>query len=856
MSGTPNPGAQARCSLASQGGETEAFNHVAISPKPRTMSLPVLEVLPQIVAALRANAPVTLVAPPGAGKTTAVAPALLAEDWAQAGRIILLSPRRLAARAAAERMAEVAGEGVGGTIGYRTRMDSRVSARSRIEVVTEGIFTRTIIADPELAGIAAVFFDEVHERSLEGDLALALTLEAREALRPDLRLVLMSATLDGAAYDAIIPGLTRITSEGRMFPVALRHIGRATGVRVEDAVAAAIRSALATEDGSVLAFLPGAAEIERTAERLMGHLPADVDVHRLYGARDGGDERAAIAPAPVGRRKIVLATSIAETSITIDGVRVIVDSGLARRPRYDRAIGMTRLVTERASQAAVTQRAGRAGRTAPGVAIRLWEAAETAGRPRFDPPEILESDLAGLVLDCARWGVADPAALRWLDPPPAAAVAQAQARLLALGVIGADSRPTPHGERVAALPLPPALAHMVIAADAMGLGQLAAEIAAVLTERGLGGRSADLDDRLRLWRRDRGVRADAARRLADRWWRAAGGAATVADPPGDAAGRVLALAFPDRIAQRRGGGATFLMANGRAVTLPTDDALSGATWIVVGDASGAAAGARLLLGATLAAESIETVAASQITTTSRIAFDPATSGVIAESRRRLGAITLARQPMQRPDPEAVATALLAGVQAHGLAILPWGETSQRLRDRSAFARRYGMTALADPGDAALLASLDDWLAPLLTGLRRLDGVTDAGLADALRHRIGWAALRRLDDFAPDDFVTPAGSRHAIEYAAGAGPAVDVRVQALFGLASHPNLGDGQVPLTLRLTSPAGRPVQVTTDLPGFWAGSWADVRRDLRGRYPRHPWPEDPANAPPTLRTKRPGVAG
>ncbi len=825
------------------------------------MSLPVIEVLPQIIAALRVNAPVALVAPPGAGKTTAVAPALLGEDWALAGRIILLSPRRLAARAAAERMAAMAGEAVGGSIGYRTRMDSQVSAHTRIEVVTEGIFTNHIIADPELAGIAGVFFDEVHERSLEGDLALALALEARDALRPDLRLMLMSATLDGAAYDAIIPGLQRITSAGRMFPVTLRHVGRDAAVRIEDAVAAAVRSALVEDEGSILAFLPGAAEIERTAERLDGRLPGDVDLYRLYGARDGGDQRAAIAPAASGRRKVVLATSIAETSITIDGVRIIIDSGLSRRPRLDRAVGMTRLTTERASQAAVTQRAGRAGRTAPGVAIRLWHAGETAGRLRFDPPEILESDVTGLVLDCARWGVVEPAQLKWLDPPPAAAVAQARDRLLALKLLDTDGRPTPHGARVAALPLPPALAHMVIAAGALGLARHAARIAAVLTERGLGGRSADLDDRLRQWGRDRGARAEAARRLADRWARGASGAAIPAgEEPGDASARVLALGFPDRIARRRGGGSagsvTWLMANGRAVTLPTDDALSRAEWIVVGDASGTAAGARLLLGAALAPESVAAVGAALLSSTTTLGFDLATGSVTAETRQRLGAITLARQPIERPDPDAVTAALLGGARQHGLAILPWGDASQRLRARCGFARAHGLADLADLGDAALLDSLDDWLAPLLGGKRRLDALSDAGLADALRARIGWAALRRLDDFAPDDFLTPAGSRHAIDYGGDAGPAVDVRVQALFGLGQHPRIAAGLVPLMLRLTSPAGRPVQVTTDLPGFWRGSWAEVRRDLRGRYPRHPWPEDPANAPPTLRTKRPGVAG
>ncbi|MFZ4688254.1 MAG: ATP-dependent helicase HrpB [Polymorphobacter sp.] len=819
------------------------------------MPLPVEEILPALRTALADNAPVALVAPPGAGKTTAVPPALLGEDWAQAGKLILLSPRRLAARAAAERMADLAGEAVGQTIGYRTRMDSRVSAATRIEVVTEGIFTRMLVADPELPGVAGVLFDEVHERSLESDLALALTLEAREALRPDLRLLLMSATLDGAAYDAIVPGLVRIESLGRMFPVTLRHIGRDAAGRVEDAVASAVRTAVAEEAGSVLAFLPGAAEIERTAERLAERLPADVDLHRLYGARDGADQRAAIRPAPAGRRKVVLATSIAETSITIDGVRVIVDSGLSRRPRFDRAVGLTRLVTERASQAAVTQRAGRAGRTAPGVAVRLWEAGETAGRLRFDPPEMLESDLTGLVLECARWGVADPRQLRWLDPPPAAAVAEARDRLLAMGAITADGRPTPHGERVAALPLPPVLGHMLVAAAALGSSGLAARIAVILTERGLGGRGIDLDERLRLFARDRSPRAEAARRLADRWARAAGGASR--DPDSDAAARLLALAFPDRVARRRGGaGAPYLMANGRAVTVAADDPLAAAAWIVVGDAAGSAAGARVLLGAALDAGSVDRLFADRIETSAAFAFDPASGGVTAETTRRLGAIVLARAASERVDPAAVTAALLAGVRSHGLALLAWGEASANLRARIGFARANGMDALPDVSDAALLETLDGWLAPRLAGKRRLGEVQDAALAEAMAALVGWADVRRLDDFAPRRFTTPAGSTHDIDYTAEAGPAVDVRVQALFGLAAHPMLAAGRVPLTLRLTSPAGRPVQVTNDLPRFWAGSWADVRRDLRGRYPRHPWPEDPAAAVPTLRAKRPGQAG
>ncbi|WP_310474250.1 ATP-dependent helicase HrpB [Sandarakinorhabdus sp.] len=807
--------------------------------------LPVLAVLPQLQAALAANAPVALVAPPGAGKTTAVPPALLSEPWAQSGKLILLSPRRLAARAAAERMAEQMGEAVGQTIGYRTRLDARTSAATRIIVVTEGIFTRMLVSDPELGGVAGVLFDEVHERSLDSDFALALTLEARAALRPDLRLVLMSATLDVAGFAAIIPGLVQVESAGRMFPVDLRHIGRNQAERLEDAMASAIRGALASESGSILAFLPGVAEIERTAERLETRLPADTDLFRLHGAREAGDQRAAIAPPPPGRRKIVLATSIAETSITIDGVRVVVDSGLSRRPQLDRSVGLQRLVTVRSSQAAVTQRAGRAGRTAPGVAIRLWEAAETLGRAPFDPPEIMEADLAGLVLDCARWGVPDPSTLPWRDPPPAVAVAEAQTRLKALAAIDPQGRVTAHGEKLAALPMAPEQAHMLVMAAARGHGLLAARIAVLMGERGLGGRSDDLEQRLTGWGRERGQRADAAAKLAQRWARAVG--ATETDIDIESAGEVLALGLPDRIAKRRG--AAFLMANGRAVAPPPDSPLARSEWIVVADASGSAAGARLLLGAPLHGD-IEKLLASRIESRVIFGFDSATTGVTAETQRRLGAITLARQPMERPDPARVRAALLDAVATNGLTVLPWGEAALALRARLGFAAAQGLDLPASD-DAALLAGLADWLAPLLG--RRLSDLSDAQLTEALQNRLDWNQRHRLDSFAPARFTTPAGSSHEIDYAADCGPAADMRVQTLFGLARHPMLAEGRVPLTLRLTSPAGRPIQVTKDLPGFWAGSWVDVKKDLKGRYPKHPWPDNPLEAPPTLRAKRPG---
>ena len=793
------------------------------------MSLPIDAVLPDLLDHLRSAPNAVLVAPPGAGKTTGVAPALLAEPWC-AGEILLLSPRRLAARAAAERMAELAGEAVGGTIGYATRLDSKRSARTRITVLTEGIFLRRIQADPELVGVSAVLFDEVHERSLDSDFALALALDSQAALRGDLRLVAMSATLDGAHFSALMGAAPVIESEGRAWPIEIVHLGRATGKRIEDEMAAAIRRALAEAEGGLLAFLPGVAEIERTAERLEG---AAGEVHRLHGSLEPAAQRAALAPS--ASRKIVLATSIAETSLTLDGVRIVVDSGLARRPRYDRAAGLTRLVTERASQAAAAQRAGRAGRQGPGTVYRLWEEAATKSLPRFDPPEILEADLSALVLDCALWGVADPRRLAWLDPPPAAAIEEAMQRLATLGALDEGGRPTAHGRAIAALPLPPRLAHMLLEAAARGWGETAAEVAVLLSERGLGGNDMDLELRLRRWRSEKGRRADAARGLARRWLGLVGGTGR------GEAGACVALAFPDRVSKRRGAsGEQWLSAGGRGFRLDPAAPLARELWLAVAEVSGAAAGARILAAAPIGQATVESLFAGRIDTGAEVTFDPATGGVRAVRGRRLGAIMISGGQDSRPDSDAIEAALLEGVRAHGLDVLPWSEAALSLRSRAAFARALD-PAIPDLGDAALMASLDDWLPPLLAGKRRLAEVTP--------ELLDWEARRRLDRLAPSHFETPAGSRHEIDYAAEAGPTITVRVQALFGLKEHPAAGG--VPLVLALTSPAGRPIQTTRDLPGFWRGSWAAVAKDMRGRYPKHPWPDDPAAADPTLRTKK-----
>jgi len=827
--------------------------------------LPVLSVLPDLLASLDRRSNAVLVAPPGAGKTTAVAPALLGKAWCT-GEILLLSPRRIAARAAAERMAALAGEPVGRTFGYATRMDSKRSGATRVMVVTEGIFVARIQADPELAGVSVVLFDEVHERGLDSDFGLALALDAQAALRPDLRLVAMSATLDGARFATLLGDAPVIESEGRSHPLDLRYLGRRSEARIEDNMTAAIRQALRDETGGVLAFLPGVVEIERVAERL-GDLP-NISLHKLHGQIPPPAQRAAIAPEAA--RKLVLATSIAETSLTLDGISVVVDSGLARRPRYDRAAGMTRLVTERASQAAATQRAGRAARQRPGVAYRLWEEAATAGLPRFDPPEILEADLSALVLDCAIWGLADPRALAWLDPPPEAAVAEARVRLATLEALDADGRPTPHGRAIARLPMPPRLAHMLVRAGEMGLAREAAEVAVLLGERGLGGPGTDLEARVRRYRGERGPRAANARRLASRWAdtaprprreelgvgrpAAAGARASPSPTPdpslqGKEIAIAVALAFPDRVSRRRdASGERWASVGGRGFRLDPADPLATAEWLAVAETQGIAASARILSAATIDQASVEVLFADRIETRRTFAFDPATGAVEAVRERRLGAVALSRGPDSNADPAAIGAALVEGVREHGLALLPWGEAANLLRHRAAFAATHGWPGSLD--DTTLAERLDDWLPPLLAGKRRLSAITDADLAETLRHLVGWDAMRALDRIAPARLDTPAGSSAVIDYAAEAGPTVELRPQALFGLATHPTVANGAVPLVLSLTSPAGRPIQTTRDLPGFWAGSWAAVAKEMRGRYPRHPWPDDPAGASPTLRTK------
>ncbi len=844
--------------------------------------LPIDDALPELRSALETHQSAVLVAPPGAGKTTRVPLALLDQPWAEGKRLILLEPRRLAARAAAARMAGTLGEKVGDTIGLRVRLTSLVSKRTRIEVVTEGVFTRMILDDPALDGVAAVLFDEFHERSLDADLGLAFALDAQQGLREDLRLLVMSATLDGARVRALLGDAPLIESQGRAFPVVTRYVGRNPSARIDDEVTRVTLDALANESGSILIFLPGQGEIRRVAETLQARIKRpDVDIAPLYGALDSRAQDLAIAPALRGRRKIVLATSIAETSLTIEGVRVIIDSGLMRVPVYEPDVGLTRLETVRVSRANADQRRGRAGRTEPGVCYRLWEQAANGGLQPYAAPEILSADLSGLALDSALWAVADPSTLTFLDPPSRAALKEARGLLTTIGAIESDGRITDEGRAIASLALPPRLAGMVIDAARVGDGRIASEIAVVLTERGLGGDAVDLTTRVEAFRRDRSQRADDARRLARglaarakaalirpsaTFSRGEKGALPSPDSPSrdgrsserptgrgvggeGSIGALLASAFPDRIAIARGKRGEFLMANGRAGVLEAHNPLAGERFLAIGEIAGRAASARILLAAALTLEDIEQIVGSAIESVDELSFDRASASLRARRRRRLGAIVLAEQTLAAPPNDDAALVLARGLLSTGVARLPWTNALKQRRGRVMFLGQAESELWPDLSDEALAAD-PGWLAPFLLGKTKLDEISADELAGALDAVLPWDLSRRLAEEAPTHFQAPTGTQAPIDYEAEGGPAIALRVQELFGLNEHPSLAGGRIPLTLHLLSPANRPIQITRDLPGFWRGSWAAVRSDLRGRYPRHFWPEDPAAAVPTARAK------
>ena len=816
--------------------------------------LPIDAVLDQLSGTLERSNTAVLVAPPGAGKTTRVPLALFDAPWVGTNKIIVLEPRRIAARASAERMAKSLGERAGETVGYRVRFGSKVSRATRIEVVTEGIFTRQILDDPELTGVAAVLFDEFHERSLDADLGLALARDAQQGLREDLRILVMSATLDGARVARLLGDAPVVESEGRAYPVETRYVGRRPDAPMERQMAEAIASALRADAGSVLAFLPGAAEIRRTqtmlAERV--HDPA-VEIVPLFGALDAAVQDRAISPAPKGIRKVVLATSIAETSLTIEGVRIVVDSGLARVPRYEPDIGLTRLETVRASRAAVDQRRGRAGRTEPGVCYRLWDEPQTASLAAYTQPEILSADLSSLVLDLAQWGVNDPGSLSFLDPPPQPAWKEARELLNELGALDADGHLTDEGRRLRALALPPRLARMIVDSADYGAAAQAADIAAILTERGLGGDSVDLEVRLDQFRRDRSPRAQSARDLARRWAQQVGTSSSPRAGEQLSSGMMLAFAFPDRIARNRGNG-SFVLANGRGAAVEQTSSLARATYIAVGELTGTAASGRILLAAPLAIEDIERHFAGHIEAKDEISFDREAMALRARRRRKLHAITLADAPVALTPSEETARIFAEGICAAGLDRLPWSKAARQWRDRVTFLRKAEGENWPDLSDAGLAARREDWLVPLLADKTSLREVSAGDVSDAVMALLPWDLRARLDKEAPTHFEAPTGTMLAIDYEAEQGPTIAVRLQELFGLNVHPSIARGAVPLVLELLSPAQRPVQVTRDLPGFWRGSYAAVRTDLRGRYPRHPWPDDPAHAEPTRRAKPRGT--
>ena len=817
--------------------------------------LPIDAVLADLTSTLARSSTAVLVAPPGAGKTTRVPLALLDADWVGRKKIIVLEPRRIAARAAAERMAQTLGEKVGETVGYRVRFGSKVSRATRIEVVTEGIFTRQILDDPELNGVAAVLFDEFHERSLDADLGLALAWDAQTGLREDLRILVMSATLDGARVAKLLGDCPVIASEGRAFPVDTRYLGRRPDVQIERQMADAIATALRADSGSVLAFLPGAAEIRRTQNFLSERVSdPNTEIVPLFGALDAGVQDRAISPPPKGQRKVVLATSIAETSLTIEGVRIVVDSGMARVPRYEPDIGLTRLETIRASRAAVDQRRGRAGRTEPGVCYRLWDEPQTASLEAYTRPEILSADLSSLVLDLAHWGAADPSALAFLDPPPLPALTEARALLRELNALDEAGRITPEGNSLRALALPPRLARMIVDSHRLGSGDEAALIAAILTERGLGGDSADLDARLDNFRRDRSQRAQSARQLAERWAKQ-----VAASEPFDVADRslstglMLALAFPDRVARNRGNG-SFVLANGRGASIEQTSALAKSPYIAVAELTGTAANGRVLLAAPITQGEIEAQFADHIQTDDEITFDRAAMALRARRRKKLHAITLSEQTLPVSPSAETARVLADGLVAAGLERLPWSKPLKQWRDRVMFLRAASPEEWPDLSDNALADTRGDWLVPALFDKTSLSNFSASDLSDALMNLLPWDARSKLDREAPTHFEAPTGTSLPIDYEAEQGPTIAVRLQELFGLNVHPSIAKGKIPLVLELLSPAHRPVQVTRDLPGFWRGSYAAVRSDLRGRYPRHPWPEDPASAPPTRRVKPRGT--
>ena len=817
------------------------------------MNFPIDPLLPRLVATLDEHATVLLSAPPGAGKTTRVPPALLTSGWLGKGKILMLEPRRLAARAAARYMARERGEPVGRTIGYRTRLDTKVSAATRIEVVTEGILTRMIQSDPGLEDIGCLIFDEFHERSLQADLGLALAREVQQAFRPDLRLLVMSATLDVDALRSKLGQPPLLEAHGRSFPVELRYCPPLRERALLDHVAGSVLQALDEEPGSILVFLPGAGEIRRVAGALESRLPERVRLCPLYGQMRPEAQDAAIAPSPPGQRKVVLATAIAESSLTIEGIRVVVDAGLQRRAAFDPNSGMSRLVTERVSRASAEQRAGRAGRLEDGVCYRLWSEGEQARLRAHTPPEIEQADLAPLVLELAGWGALAPNELTWLDPPPAAHWAQAVELLQQLEALDTQGRITPHGRAMLEPGLHPRLAHLLLRGRERGHGRLSAELAACLSDRDLlpPGSGSDLHERLDALRRGHPrvsrARLQPLRQLADNLSRQ--GRSSREDSAGHI-GELLALAFPDRIAQGRSGRGRFRLSNGRGAFLPEDDPLAGEAWLVAAELDGQARESRIFLAAAVSQAELESVLKARIEDIESAEWDEARGRVVALRQRRLGALVLSETELADPPPAVLEAGLLAAVRVKGLNALPWTPAARQWRARVQCLHRLFPDDWPQLDDAALLDTLKDWLGPFPHGARSWRDVERLDLLSALKNQLNPARWAELDRLAPSRLSIPTGREVSLDYQAEGGPVLATKLQSVFGWKTTPTVANGKLPVVLHLLSPAGRPLAVTADLASFWKNAYPDVRKDMRGRYPKHPWPEDPLTATPSERAK------
>jgi ATP-dependent helicase HrpB len=844
-----------------------------ISVKPIMSRLPIEDVLPDLHRTLTEGLNAVLTAAPGAGKTTRVPLALLDSPWLAGKKLLMLEPRRLAARAAAHRMASLLEESVGETVGYRMRFDTKVGPTTRVEVVTEGVLARLLQQDQALSDYAIVIFDEFHERSLQADTGLALCLESQRFLRPDLRLLIMSATLDCGPVSDVLGQAPTIVCEGRLFPVETRYLDQPLSGRFDAAVAQSIRRSLIQDHGSLLVFLPGMAEIRLVERKLSDmNLGSNILITPLHGDLPQETQDRAIAPAQPGTRKIVLATSIAESSITIDGIRVVIDAGLLRVPRFDPRSGLTRLETIRVTQDSAEQRRGRAGRLEPGVCSRLWTVAEHQSLALRRPPEMLDADLAPLLLELALWGTANPAELSWLTPPPSGAIAQARELLTSLGALNAEGQITAHGRQMAELPLHPRLAHMLLKAGPLSLTGLASELAALLSERDIlrgpsGSRNVDLRLRLDILHgahnHTTGATLDRtacrrAKQTADLWRRQFTQAAhkNLAHKQEDpySVGLLLALAYPDRIAQRQEGNeARYLMANGRGALFSNPDPLGSEDYLVLADLDGDTQWARINLAAPVRLENLETLYGNRIQVMDEVSWDDKAQMVRATRQRRLGSLILSKQGLSNPDPAHIVMALLQGIRQAGLDQLAWDPELRQWRARVAFLRRIEgpSSQWPDLSDMSLLQTLDDWLGPYLSGLTTLDRVSRLDLSQPLRALLSWDQQRQLERLAPPHLTVPSGSTIRVDYETPDLPILSVRLQEMFGCKDTPRLVGGKVPVMLHLLSPAGRPVQVTKDLSSFWKSAYHEVRKDLRGRYPKHSWPDDPLTAPPTAKAKR-----